>query len=219
MFRSIREFGDREATDKGFAAADHVVSMDFHIDRVTGVTMEPRAALAHYDRETGRYTLHAGSGGAVRQKRELVVDSGHRAGRASRPFLRRRRQLRHAQPRVRRVRTGPLGIEEARTAGEVHRHPLRDVPQRLPGTRPRHQGGTRAAQGRPLPGDARDQHQQCRGALRLALAALEGLGPDPRLLRHSGGDAARDGGVHQHHADAGLSQLGPPRGDLSRSSG
>ena len=69
-------FGDREATDKGFAAADHVVAMDFHIDRVTGVTMEPRAALAHFDRDTGRYTLHAGSGGAVRQKRELVTILG-----------------------------------------------------------------------------------------------------------------------------------------------
>src|SRR5262249_44886962 len=28
-------FGDREATDKAFARADHVVAMDFHIDRVT----------------------------------------------------------------------------------------------------------------------------------------------------------------------------------------
>ena len=46
--------------------------MDFHIDRVTGVPMEPRAALGEYDAQTGRYTLHAGSGGAVRQKRELT---------------------------------------------------------------------------------------------------------------------------------------------------
>jgi carbon-monoxide dehydrogenase large subunit len=65
-------FGDREATDKAFAAADHVVAMDFHIDRVTGVPMEPRSALGHYDQATGKYTLYAGSGGAVRQKRELV---------------------------------------------------------------------------------------------------------------------------------------------------
>ncbi len=69
-------FGDREATDKAFAQADHTVAMDFHIGRVTGVTMEPRSALAKYDRETGRYTLHAGSGGAVRQKRELAAILG-----------------------------------------------------------------------------------------------------------------------------------------------
>jgi carbon-monoxide dehydrogenase large subunit len=65
-------FGDTSATDAAFAAADHAVAMDFHIDRVTGVPLEPRAALAEYDAATGRYTLHAGSGGAVRQKSELA---------------------------------------------------------------------------------------------------------------------------------------------------
>src|SRR5712672_754760 len=65
-------FGDKAATDAAFAAADHVVTMAFHIDRVTGVPLEPRAALAAYDAATGRYTLHAGSGGAVRQKNELA---------------------------------------------------------------------------------------------------------------------------------------------------
>src|SRR5207342_620958 len=65
-------FGDQEATDRAFAAADHVVAMDFHVDRVTGVPLEPRAALGHYDAATSRYTLYAGSGGAVRQKRELA---------------------------------------------------------------------------------------------------------------------------------------------------
>ncbi|MGP0090857.1 MAG: xanthine dehydrogenase family protein molybdopterin-binding subunit [Xanthobacteraceae bacterium] len=65
-------FGDVAATDRAFAGAAHVVTMDFHVGRVTGVPMEPRAALAHFDAATGRYTLHAGSGGAVRQKRELA---------------------------------------------------------------------------------------------------------------------------------------------------
>jgi len=65
-------FGDAAATDRAFAAADHVVKADFHVDRVTAVTMELRAALAHYDSNTRRYTLYAGSGGAVRQKQELA---------------------------------------------------------------------------------------------------------------------------------------------------
>jgi len=65
-------FGDKAATDRAFAAADHVVAMDFHVDRVTGVPLEPRAALAEFDAAGGRYTLHAGSGGAVRQKNELA---------------------------------------------------------------------------------------------------------------------------------------------------
>ena len=64
-------FGDKEATDRAFAAADHVVEHEFHIARVTGVPLEPRAAVANYDAATGRYTLYAGSGGAVRQKAEL----------------------------------------------------------------------------------------------------------------------------------------------------
>src|SRR5207237_4211058 len=33
---------------------------------------EPRAAVAKYDAADGRYTIYAGSGGAVRQKRELA---------------------------------------------------------------------------------------------------------------------------------------------------
>src|SRR5438094_932414 len=65
-------FGDREATDKAFAGADHVVKLDLHVGRVTGVPIELRAAVAHYDSAADKYTLYAGSGGAVRQKNELV---------------------------------------------------------------------------------------------------------------------------------------------------
>src|SRR5712672_629798 len=64
-------FGDRDVTDKAFAAADHVVKLDLHIGRVTGVPIELRAAVAHYDSAADKYTLYAGSGGAVRQKNEL----------------------------------------------------------------------------------------------------------------------------------------------------
>jgi len=69
-------FGDRAATEEAFARADHVVALDLHIDRVTGLPLEPRAALGEYDSASGRYTLHAGSGGAVRQKRELAAVLG-----------------------------------------------------------------------------------------------------------------------------------------------
>ena len=65
-------FGNVETTDQAFARAAHVVAKNFHIGRVTGVPLEPRAALGHYDSVTGRYTLYAGSGGAVRQKNELI---------------------------------------------------------------------------------------------------------------------------------------------------
>src|SRR5205823_413885 len=65
-------FGDREATDRAFAEAGHVVKMKFHIARCTAVAIEPRAALASYDAGTGRYTLYAGGGSAVRYKKDLA---------------------------------------------------------------------------------------------------------------------------------------------------
>ena len=70
------QFGDKEATDRAFAKADHVVKAEFNIGRVTAVTMELRGALGHYDAQTGRYTLHAGSGGAVKQKFEIASALG-----------------------------------------------------------------------------------------------------------------------------------------------
>ncbi|WP_227447267.1 xanthine dehydrogenase family protein molybdopterin-binding subunit [Cognatishimia sp. F0-27] len=70
------EHGNPEATKAAFEEAATVVRAKLHINRVTAVTMEPRAALADYDAETGRSTLYAGSGGAVRQKRELSAVLG-----------------------------------------------------------------------------------------------------------------------------------------------
>ncbi|MDH3239551.1 MAG: xanthine dehydrogenase family protein molybdopterin-binding subunit [Alphaproteobacteria bacterium] len=69
-------FGDAQATDRAFAAADHVIARKFNIGRVTGVPLEPRAALGVFDEATGRYTLYAGSGGAVRQKGEMATILG-----------------------------------------------------------------------------------------------------------------------------------------------
>lgn len=65
-------FGDTAATDRAFAEADHVVELAYQISRVTAVTIEPRACLGAFDAASGRFTLYAGSGGAVRQKRELA---------------------------------------------------------------------------------------------------------------------------------------------------
>jgi len=65
------EVGDAAATDAAFAAAAHVTKLDTWVNRVTGVPMEPRSAVGLYDKDSDRYTLYAGSGGIVRQKREL----------------------------------------------------------------------------------------------------------------------------------------------------
>jgi carbon-monoxide dehydrogenase large subunit len=68
--------GDAAATEAAFARAAHVATLTTWIPRVTGVPMEPRAALGTHDPATGRYTLHAGAGGAVRPKQDLVAVLG-----------------------------------------------------------------------------------------------------------------------------------------------
>ena len=69
-------FGDAAESDRILASAPHVIAKTFHIGRVTGAPMEPRSSVAQYDQEKGRYTIYAGSGGAVRQKRELAAVLG-----------------------------------------------------------------------------------------------------------------------------------------------
>jgi len=94
-------FGDKAKTDRAFAEAAHVVKSEFNIVRVTGVPMELRSCLADFDAASGKYTLYAGSGGAVRQKVELVgvlgiapdklrvlsYDVGGNFGTRNRPFV------------------------------------------------------------------------------------------------------------------------------------
>jgi len=66
------DLGDPAATAQAFARAAHVVRLKTWVQRVTGVPMEPRAAVASHDPATGCSTLYAGSGNVVRQRRELA---------------------------------------------------------------------------------------------------------------------------------------------------
>ena len=70
------EVGDASAAEAAFAGAAHVVKFDTWVQRVAGVPMEPRAAIGDFDRETGRYTLYAGAGGAVSPRRDLAIVLG-----------------------------------------------------------------------------------------------------------------------------------------------
>jgi carbon-monoxide dehydrogenase large subunit len=67
------DVGDEAATQAAFARAAHIATFDTWVQRVTGVPMEPRAAVCTYDAATQRYTLHAGNGGAVRLKQDLAL--------------------------------------------------------------------------------------------------------------------------------------------------
>jgi carbon-monoxide dehydrogenase large subunit len=70
------EVGNREATEAAFKRAAHVVKLKTWVQRVTGVPMEPRAALAEFDPATGHYTVYAGNGGAVRMRNDLATMLG-----------------------------------------------------------------------------------------------------------------------------------------------
>lgn len=49
--------GDEEAQKKAFAAADHVVTLEMVNNRVTAVPIEPRGAVAVYDKAADKFTL------------------------------------------------------------------------------------------------------------------------------------------------------------------
>jgi carbon-monoxide dehydrogenase large subunit len=68
--------GDAAAADAAFLRAAYVVRLETWVQRVTGVPMEPRAALGAYDEASGRYTLYAGSGGVQRHKGDLAAILG-----------------------------------------------------------------------------------------------------------------------------------------------
>ncbi|MDE0059623.1 MAG: xanthine dehydrogenase family protein molybdopterin-binding subunit [Defluviicoccus sp.] len=70
------EVGDAEATDRAFAGAHAVVTLETALSRCTGVPMEPRSAVGAYDPASGRYSLHAGGGGVVRYKIDLAAVLG-----------------------------------------------------------------------------------------------------------------------------------------------
>ena len=68
------EVGDAAAVAAAFARAAHVVRFETKLNRVTGVPLEPRVALASF--EDGRYTLHATSGWVQRHRADLAAVLG-----------------------------------------------------------------------------------------------------------------------------------------------
>jgi carbon-monoxide dehydrogenase large subunit len=62
--------------EEPFKRAAHVVALETTINRVTGVPMEPRAALASYDAQAGRYTVYASCAGPHRARAEIAGTLG-----------------------------------------------------------------------------------------------------------------------------------------------
>jgi aerobic carbon-monoxide dehydrogenase large subunit len=71
------EIGDRAATDAAFAKAAHVSRVATWVQRLTGVHMEPRAAIGDFDAASDTTTLYAAGGlGVVRIKEDLAAVLG-----------------------------------------------------------------------------------------------------------------------------------------------
>ena len=172
-------FGDRDGHRTGVCRADHVVRIEFHIGRVTAAPMEPRAAVAQYDR-SGRYTLYAGGGGAVRQKRELAAVLGIAPEScASSPMT----SAAISAPAIACTWSSAWCCgRRARSGGRSNTRPA--------GPRP-FSATIRAATSRPkwssryartgVSSPCARQHQQCRRALRVAVPLCKGAGLIPAL--------------------------------------
>ena len=206
--------GDAAETDRAFSRAAHVVRLETWVHRITGVPMEPRAALASWDPASGRYTH-------PRRRRRTRKDPGGRGRRArrsrkrgARDGARRRRKFRDAELLLCGVRAGRVGRATPRPPGEVARRPSRGVPLRL--SRARSCGAGRAGprRRRPVPRVPQRQHEQPRRARRPFRAAQQGHGDSDHRLPRSRRLAARTLGGHEHVADHAVSELGPPRGHV-----
>jgi len=64
--------GDAEAVEKAFQEAAHMVSMAIDNSRVVVSAMEPRSAIAEFQSNNGRYTLHLGCQGAFPMRNNLA---------------------------------------------------------------------------------------------------------------------------------------------------
>ncbi|MGI9436384.1 MAG: xanthine dehydrogenase family protein molybdopterin-binding subunit [Geminicoccaceae bacterium] len=65
-------YGDHDAVERAFAGADHVSRVKLVNNRVIVAALEPRAALATFDPDERRYTLHVGCQGVFGLREGLV---------------------------------------------------------------------------------------------------------------------------------------------------
>lgn len=65
-------YGDAAAVDAAFAAAAHVTRLDIENTRVAVVAMEPRAALASYDKASERFTIQLPTQGVAGNQTSLA---------------------------------------------------------------------------------------------------------------------------------------------------
>ena len=96
-------YGDTAKIDAAFAGAAHVTKLDIVNTRVAVVSMEPRVALASYDKASERFTLQVPTQGVVRQQGGACQDPERADRQGSHPHRQCRRLLRHEEPELSRI--------------------------------------------------------------------------------------------------------------------
>ncbi len=210
-------YGDTPKVDEAFAKAAHVTRLRLISNRIVVCAMEPRSAVAFYDKATDRYTFQAGNQGAFGLKHQMA-------------------QLLGVKPPQVRILTGNVGgsfgmkgspypevcrhvpcLEAARPAGEVDRRAQRQLPQRPARPRPRFRRRAGARQERHLPRRAAGRLRQPR-RISLERRRCDGRpGRDAQSrcdLSHATDLGLDQGVLHQHLTDRRLSWRGPARSEL-----
>ena len=126
-------YGDTAKIEAAFASAAHVTKLDIVNTRVAVVSMEPRVALAAYDKS--ERTLHAAGSdpGRVRQQGDAGEDPQRAERQGPHPDRQCRRLVRHEERQLSRIYLHPACGEGAGPSGEMDRRALDQLSVRQPG--------------------------------------------------------------------------------------
>ena len=126
-------YGDAAKIEAAFAAAAHVTKLDIVNTRIAVVSMEPRVALAAYDKS--ERALHpAGSDpGRVGQQGDAGEDPQRAERQGPHPHRQCRRLVRHEERQLPRIYLHPARGENTRPPGEMDRRALHQLSLRQPG--------------------------------------------------------------------------------------
>ena len=210
-------YGDPAKVAEAFSKAAHVTKLTLVNSRVVVSAMEPRSAIASFDKASGRYTMNIGCQGAFGMKGQLVDILGVTPDKVHVLSGQCRRLVRHEGRGLSRIRADPACREGTGPAGEVDRRPLRELHVRPSRPRPRIRRRACARREGQVPRRALHRLRQHRRVSRPGLAA--DVDPEHReergqRLQTSADRSFHQGGVHQHDPGLGLSRRGAARGQL-----
>ena len=212
-------YGDAAKVDAAFASAAHVTKLDIVNTRVAVVAMEPRAALASYDKASERYTIQVPTQGVAGNRANLAKNllkvPNDKVASADRQC---RRLVRHEEHQLSRIHLHPACREGAGPAGEMDRRALDQLPVRQP--RPRPADSLPSSRSTPT---ANSSRCKVRGYGNLG-AYITGVAPSPLSLNIGKNIASVyrtplltvdiKMRADQHHADGRLSRRRPARSQL-----